>query len=732
MLPDGRISAPLGVSAIVGTNPLGVALTPDGRYAIVTNGQQDTGAIPGPPAEAAMLRPGFSLTVVDTKTMGVASSYQAADAAFYSGIATAGNLVLASDGAHNLVRVFTLGTDGTLTADGTIDVPGFPGKITVAQNGRTAYVASEIGDTVSAIDIASRNVMHKVDVGYAPFGVARAGSSLYVANDGLERYQSVPATRTPVFASVQGSMTRSSSLSVIPIDGNGDLGVGADPSFVRLDPIPDGTTTVGGAQPSDVVARTDATFAFVSLANVDRVVAVELNGEPRVVGGGDLRFYSNSPYGMQPGALALSKDDRRLYVALRGFNAVAVLDAREPAKLHRLGLLPTADEPSALALSPDGRYLYVASAKGVDGWGVLQRVDLKQLPLVKSTLSALRYNRSVSGGKINPVVPPHAVRGVTSKSSAIDRVVYISVGSGTFDALFGDLGRGDANPAYEQYAASQTPNFHALANAYAVADNFYVNDMNVDLNEQYALGAVASAYALQTMRVNRGRAPLDAHGQDPEDYSRAGYLFNALQRAGLSYRDYGALVNLSGYTATQHGRATGLGGTYSMNVPALAALDGKIDLEYAGWNPSVSNTARAAEFISDMDKLVQADAQPAFAYVSLPTEDGQMADADRALGQIVAFLSRTPHWSSTAIFVVSNGIVSGTDHVNRARTFALLVSPLAKPGYVGHRHLSVASVLKTEEELLGLDPIALPDLLATDMADFFGDAPYPSAYDART
>ena len=38
ILPNGRIASPDGRSIVVGTNPLGVALTPDGRFAIVSNG----------------------------------------------------------------------------------------------------------------------------------------------------------------------------------------------------------------------------------------------------------------------------------------------------------------------------------------------------------------------------------------------------------------------------------------------------------------------------------------------------------------------------------------------------------------------------------------------------------------------------------------------------------------------------------------------------------------------
>jgi len=52
-------------------------------------------------------------------------------------------------------------------------------------------------------------------------------------------------------------------------------------------------------------------------------------------------LFDRGPYGTQPTALALSRDASRLYVALSGLNAIAVIDARDPLHLHRLGLIPT-------------------------------------------------------------------------------------------------------------------------------------------------------------------------------------------------------------------------------------------------------------------------------------------------------------------------------------------------------------------------------------------------------
>ena len=604
-----------------------------------------------------------------------------------------------------------------------------------------AYVASNLSGRVSAIDLATRRVLGNAPTGYFPAGIATAGDRIILANGGLSAYaplaQPVPA---PKFAPASADPLQSSSLSIFALDGTGAFSAQSAAASVPMDPVPDGVDNVGGARPDAVVARHAGGYAYVTLANVDRVATVQLDGDPHVVPGLDLRFFVTktftSPYGTQPSAEALSRDDKRLYVALAGLNAVAVIDAHDPARLHRLGLIPTAWYPSALALSPDGRYLYITAAKGVDGWGELQRVDLAHLPLAAATYSALRYNRTQISPKRNNVVPTlHSGK----RSNVIDHVVFIAVGDESYDAIFGDLGRGNGDPSYVTDGASVTPNLHALANAYGIADNFYVADSNLDINALAELGGAATLYAQRAVQVNTARLPLDDRGDDPEDYPRVGYLFNALSRARLSYRDYGGLLALSGYRASPvntRGRnprpaVPGLGGSYTLDVPALAALDGNVDLDYPGWNPAIGDDARVAQFVDDMGRLVQSDQEPAFTYLWLPASDaGGMAAADRALGQAVAFLSRTPHWSSTAIFVVGEGVAGPRDHVNRARSYALVVSPLARPGYVGHAHLSVASVVKTEEELLGLPGLSLADLLSTDMADFFGQVPYPTTYQA--
>jgi len=726
ILPNGRIASPDGRSAFVGTNPLGVAVTPDGRFAIVSNGGGASAA--AAPANAALgPASGYSLAVVNAQTMTLASVYRDPASAFFRGIAATRDpadpsrtIVLASDVARGAVRVFDLDASGTLQPEANPIALGasarhaFPASIALAAGGRTAYVADNFGNDVSEIDVASRSVRRTIPAGDFPLDVATGGGRVAVSAGGLSTYAAVePPLAQPRFAPPAFDPFKSSSLFVFDATGSA-----ADPTTVPMDPAPDGDKNVGGADPGAIAIRRDGTLAYVALANVDRIAVVSLAGTPRVVRGLDLRLFPNAPYGAQPSAIVLSTDQKRLYVALAGLNAVAVLDARAPSR-YRYGLIPTGWYPTAMALSPNGRFLYVSGAKSVDAWGLLTRIDLKHTSLVKATMNTLRYNRTASVAKFNAVVPPLRSG---KRSTAIDHVVYVAVGAQTYDAMLGDLrdlnggAIGNGNPAYAQYPENVTPNLHALARTYALADNFYAADSDAEVARLFATGGDATLYAQLTAPLKALRAPFDGEGSDPEDYARTGYLFNAFARAGLSFRDYGGLTQVSGYS----------GGSYHLDVPALAALGGNADTNYTG-----DAAHRAQEFVRDMQRYASAGQMPSFTYVWLPTPNspGAAADADRALGTIVEYLSTTPNWSSTAIFVVPES-VAGVDHVSALRSYCVVVSPMARKGFVGHAHLSVPSVVKTEEEIFGLPPLGLNDLLSTDMADFFADAPDPQPYRA--
>ena len=721
ILPDGRIVAPAGASALAGAGALGMALTPGGRYVIISNA--------GGPNAAS------SIAVVNARSLQTVSNYEESGAHFFMGIAALRDpndpgqtLVLASDTGDGTVRVLHLDDAGNLTPERSIaltspSAPGaMPAQIAVAPGDRVAFVGDALDDAVVQIDLATRTIVRSMPSGDVPLYVAADAGAAIASSIGLASYSSLPAPATePSFGAPSFDPAKSSSLDVLALSADGT----ADPETVPMDRPPDGTLNVGGAAPGSVVTSPDGRYAYVALTNVDRIAVVALTGAPRVVRGLDLRLYPGAPYGAQPSAEAIGRDGKRLYVALAGLNAVAVLDARRTTR-YRYGLIPTGWYPSALALSSDGRYLYVASAKSLDGSSLVQRVDLKHTSLVRATLATLRYNRTPAAARFNPVIPPLRSK---KRSVAIDHVVYIAIGNSGYDATFGDLKdaagaqHGNGDPTLGVYSAAQTPNLHALARSYALADNFYAGDVEPSVAKEYALGSEATLYQ-QIVDLDGATGGRRDAGDDPEDYPRGGFIFNAMQRAGLTYRDYGGLLRVSGFD----------GAFYRRDVPALAALSGNVDLDYApGENGKVSDEARADEFVRDMGALVAADRMPNFTYVAIPPEAGAggAADADHALGAIVEFLSHTPYWSSTAIFIAPDYLASSQDHVSPLRGYALVVSPLAKPGYVGAQHLTAAGILKTEEEIFGLEPLGLGDLLTSDLAAFFTQAPSPQPYEAQ-
>jgi DNA-binding beta-propeller fold protein YncE len=749
ILPSGRIVRPAGTSVVVGANALGFTLTPDGRYAIVSN--DDVRQAKATSALDPLTTDGYSLAVVDTTTMRVVSRYRHANESFFAGIVAevdpadaTRTLVLASGGPSNAVYAFDLAEDGTLTPDAhhTIAIPGptdvrfanaghsFPGTLVLSSDGRRAFVVDNRGNDVAQIDTAMRRLAGPpVGVGFFPFGAAVMPQGLLVANEGLMAYGVLPApTIAPPFANVAPDLARASSLSWIPFAPDGALAAPIAVSSIPLDRTPDGIRAVGGAHPAAIVALKSKPYAFVALSNVDRVATVVLGTLPRAVGGTELRLYDRGPYGTQPTALALSADEKRLYVALSGINAIAVLDTKDPLHPHRIGLIPTGWYPDALALSSDERYLYVANAKGLPDddaiWSTFERIDLRATDLRKTTPSALAALRSIVQPKApNPIVPQ---RFLSRGSTVIKHVVLILEGNATYDAMLGDLTDatgapyGPGDPGSVSSGESVTPNLHALARTFGLAGNLYADAEASEPGHQFVAAGIASAYTEKT-----------PFGEDPEGYPRAGYIWNSLADRAKTYRDYGDLLRVSGYAATD---ATGddvptqgLGGTYSFDVPAPAVLLGHVDPYYPGWNPHVRDVRRANEFVRDFDPLVKADTVPAFTEIWLPGEQGA-ADGDRALGGIVEYLSHTPQWNRMAIVILPAAAGATRDHIDAHRTYAIVVSPFAKRHYIGMRHLSTASVLKTEEELLGLPALSLGDELATDMSDFFTRVPDRTPY----
>src|SRR5215472_1855203 len=93
--------------------------------------------------------------------------------------------------------------------------------------------------------------------------------------------------------------------------------------------------------------------------------------------------------------------------------------------------------------------------------------------------------------------------------------------------------------------------------------------------------------------------------------------------------------------------------------------------------------------------------------------------AEYALAKVVDFISHSAYWKSTAIFILEDDAQSGGDHVDAHRSFGYAISPYSKRGVSISTNYNTVNVLRTIEDLLGIDHLNQSDANAAPMADVF-------------
>ena len=110
-----------------------------------------------------------------------------------------------------------------------------------------------------------------------------------------------------------------------------------------------------------------------------------------------------------------------------------------------------------------------------------------------------------------------------------------------------------------------------------------------------------------------------------------------------------------------------------------------------------------------------------------PYRASYVADNDLALGKLVELFSHSPFWKNMAILVTEDDAQNGQDHVDAHRSLLMVISPYSRRG-VSHVHASMLSILKTFNLIFGIPPINQYDAAATSLADSFTGTPDFSPY----
>jgi len=82
-------------------------------------------------------------------------------------------------------------------------------------------------------------------------------------------------------------------------------------------------------------------------------------------------------------------------------------------------------------------------------------------------------------------------------------------------------------------------------------------------------------------------------------------------------------------------------------------------------------------------------------------------------------VAKSPYASDTLVIIVEDDAQNGPDHVDAHRTVALFAGPFVKRHAVVSKAYDTVSMVRTIEDVLGIDPMGLTDGLAAPMSDVF-------------
>jgi DNA-binding beta-propeller fold protein YncE len=673
---NGLFSLP-GFGAAVGPLTAGVGVTADGRKLIVANLEND------------------SISIVDFN-------------------------------ANNAVTELDLRPGRTDPAQSGVPGGEFPFWVAVKGND-TVYVSSERDREIVVVSLADvkPKITARIPVKGNPNKMVlnRAQTRLYVTADNSDLLYIVDTRSNGIIASVKTT-------------GPGELGEGARAT---------------GSSPNSVTLSPDERFVYVTNAGTNSVAVVNVAGpRPAVVG--------LIPTGWYPTSVATSADGKMLYVVNAKSNTG-----------------PNPQETVAAA----NQYVWQQTKAGFLTLPVPRGDVLEDLTEVVARNNGFHARERGERHEFSE----RDARTMEFLQTHIQHVIYIVKENRTYDQILGDLPVGNGDPALAMYGKAITPNFHAIATQFVDLDNFYCSGevsmdgwqwstagRGLDLNEKVVVvnyGKGGGSYdseglsrdvnvALPTAAARVAADPVYGieAAKDPdllpgtanavaadssEGEEGAGYIWNAALRAGKSVRNYGFFQDLVRYQAPASlGGLPPLRNPYSTNTqvaftaePALLPLT---DLFFRGFDDQLPDFYRYQEWAREFDLQVATQSFPAFELVrfmndhtgsfstaidGVNTPELQQADNDYAVGLLIEKIANSPYKSSTLIFVLEDDAQDGPDHVDAHRSTGYIVGPYVKHRQVVSTRYATINMLRTMEDILGLEHLSLHDAGVPPMTDVF-------------
>ena len=426
-------------------------------------------------------------------------------------IAPDNSVVYVAGGQENKIYIFELANGnpaGSISFSTGKIKDGYIGDMVMSKDGSTLYAVDQTNFSLLVVDVKSKTLKNRIQVGRYPFGVTLTPDekAVYVANVGMYEYKflrtfdpkksKTSSVSFPTSAYLSKEAAEGYKNDTADVPGLGDPHAPESFSVFKIDlsktepvvtakiktGIPVGAMVedfpaVGGASPNSLVATND--FVFVSNGNNDCISMIDVKKDTVVstiyIKPDDRlkKFRGIIPFG-----LALSPDAKKLFVAEAGINAVGVIDIDRRTVT---GHIPTAWFPSKLKVTADGKKLIVTNAKGFGSGpnagpdfvlgpegsnighlmhGYVSVIDIpSDETLTKQTAQVMKNNFAFTNAldagfmarKNNPV-PLYP----KEKESPIKYIVFIAKENRNYDEVFGQVTKGKGIASLARFGVDVT------------------------------------------------------------------------------------------------------------------------------------------------------------------------------------------------------------------------------------------------------------------------------------
>ncbi|NOR74492.1 MAG: phosphoesterase [Draconibacterium sp.] len=810
VLPSGRYATPVGEVLRITNDPYGMAISPNGEKAVTLHNGVITiidlmsldvqripsydGKIPTPLTDGSFLGVAFS---TDSKRV------------YLSG-GDKGDIVIYD--IEKLKKISSISLNGKVNGEDYQD--SFTSDLLLNPDKNELLVLDRANFRMVRIDLATKKVTASIKVGRQPFGIALSPDKkqAFVANVGVYSYplvigatpeniedllishhpygENTPESRNGTLVEGKqipglGSPNHPDAMSVFTIDLEENKVINKFKTGYLIGETVDDAEVVGGASPNSIAVGKQ--FAYVTNASNDNIAIIDHTTQ-EIVGRIPIQIDEriDNLRGLLPFGITMSKDEKTLYVALLGFNAVAVIDI--PTQTTK-GIIPSGWGPTRVELSKDEKSIYIITCRGLGAGpnggedfvmpiqgnsvsriqlGSFQKVsvptDEELAEYTKLSIDNTFIESEIVDDGKNPLPPLPGLR-----QSQIKHVVYITKENRTYDEVFGQLKGAAGDSTLARYGINNTytlpdslkklfpnlriaPNHIKAAKQFAFSDNYYCDSdasihghhwlVGVIPNEWVEANASTSKTVMPFSKAEGRRFPKTIGSVDPEDYAEIGGLWEALERQGIEFYNFGQ-ANESGHEREEW-YDVNTGAAHGVMIPMQNALFTRTSHNYAGYNMSIPDQYRMDQFeLEFTEKWIDSnDEMPAFISMMIPNDHGAspdaeqgypyrqsyMVDNDLAVGRVLHFLSRTKYWENMLVIITEDDPQGGVDHIDAHRSILMMAGPYVKKGYVSHTHANFGAILKTIYNILNIPYVNHFDLTGSLLQDFFTDKPDYTPY----